>query len=230
MKDIVYIVEQEIVDKMNRNVTVKSFVGNTLTVCTFKWARVGSIVEDAFDNTYQITSVDYDNNLLEISPLGMYSFSGTNLILNKPSFFVGTPLSTNREWSQFDIDQRKKVPFVWMVEPTRERFKDLGDPISRESELRIVFLDSNDVEQWYTKDTHDNRLQALYNMVEEFIEAVRSNRLVFFSDDLEYTTKNFTKFGKETTQGVETNIIDANLTGIDLQVTVKVKRDYKCNC
>jgi len=221
MRDIVYIVEKEIVDKMNCIVTVQSFVGNVLSVCNQKWASTEKKVTDHLGNEYTITEVSHEDSTITLAPVGAWTFSGTTLLLNKPTFFVGTPTATNSEWTLFSSDERNKVPFIWMVEPTRESVLSENSTIERRSDLRIVFLDSSNFQQWLTMDTHDNRLQALYYMVDEFIRVIRSNS-IFFSDEMTHEIVNFTKFGKETAQGFEKNIIDANLTGIDLKITVSV--------
>lgn len=221
MRDIVYIVENEIVDKMDCIVMVQSFVGNVLTACNPKWSRSGKTVKDYLGNEYTIASVNHTDSTITLTPLGAWTFSGTTLLINKPTFFVGTPIATNSEWAAFSNNEANKVPFIWMVEPTREVFLDEYSTIKRRSDLRIVFLDSNDTQKWLTMDTHNNRLQALYYMVDEFVRVIQNNN-VFFSDDMTYDVVNFTKFGKETAQGVEKNIIDANLTGLDLKITVSI--------
>lgn len=229
MRDIIYIVQEDIIDKMNCVIDVQSFVGDVVTVCSHKWERVNSVVTDSLGNTYKVTNVNYETNEVTLSPQGAYTFSGSTLTLNKPYFFTGTPLATNKEWTNFNNDERKKVPFAWMVEPTSERFKSVEDTLERESDILIVFLDSNNIEQWVTTQTHANRLQALYNMVQEFVDTIKREYL-FYSDEMEYDTKNFTKFGKETSSGVENNIIDANLTGVELKLTLPVNKQALCVC
>jgi len=229
LKNIVYIVRDEIVTKMDREVEVLSFIGEVLTVCDVKWARINMKVYDSLDNVYTILDVDYDNEIITLSPDGAYVFSGDVLKLTNPIFFVGTPIATNKEWGEFNPDERKKLPLCWMIEPTSERFNSDENSIERESDLRIVFLDSNNIEQWNTIDTHNQRLRAIYNMVHWFVESIKSNPM-FYSSEMTYQTRNFTKFGKETSQGMEANIISANLTGVDLQITISVRREYDCNC
>ena len=97
MRDIVYIVRDEIVGKMNNQLKVKLIVGNVLTVCSLKWATVGKIVKDDLDNEYKVTEVNYDNFTVTVTPLGSYVFTGKTLFLNTPYFFTGTPLATNSE-------------------------------------------------------------------------------------------------------------------------------------
>ena len=211
---------------MDREVQVKSFVGNVLTVCSPKWARDGKVVTDSLLQGYTITEVNHADSTITLNPNGAFTFSGDILILNKPEFFVGTPIATNVEWERFSSNEKTKVPFIWMVEPTNEHFGSENESIERRSDLVIVLLDSNNIVQWDTKATHSNRLQALYNMVEEFIATIQRNKL-FFSETMTHDVMNFTKFGKETSQGMENNVIDANLTGIDLRVTVDI---YKKEC
>ena len=93
----------------------------------------------------------------------------------------------------------------------------------------MIFLDSNNIEQWNTKETHSERLRAIYNMVEEFINTIKRNTL-FYSDTLDFDTKNFTKFGRETSSGMDSNILDANLAGIELRLTLSVNRLGVCIC
>jgi hypothetical protein len=225
LKDIVYIVK-EIVESMDNTVNVSSFVGNDLVTCGLKWARVGMTVTDSGDNEYIVTAINHEARTMTVDG---GTFSGTTIALKMPLFSSGTPIATNTEWKAFDRDERNKLPFAWLVEPTREKFKGEQDTLERESDILMVFLDSNNVTKWFTIDTHDNRLQSLYNMVDAFIQAIKENPL-FYSDLLEFDTKNFTKFGKETSKGMEANIIDANLTGVELRLTLPINRAENCYC
>ena len=228
MIDIAYIVRDEIVDKMNNVIDVDSIAGNDITISgCLKWAAILKTVTDNIGDEYKITEIDRANNVITVEPLGAYVFTGDILNLNLPYFFTGTPMATNAEWLQFTDDERKKTPFIWMVELTTEQPFDAKNAgrIERKSDIRIVFLDTNNVEQWLTLDTHDNRLQALYNMRSEFVRVINSN-IIFNSID-NSSVVNLTKFGTETSNGFEKNIIDSNLTGIDCRFTLSILR--KCN-
>ncbi len=227
MRDIVYIVEQEIVDNMDNIVTVSSIAGNVLTVCGTKWARIGKVVQDGSANDFTIAAVDQTLKTITVTPVGP-SFTGDTLALNVPTFVVGTPLATNKEWTGLERDERTKVPFIWMVEPTPEVLNAQDNPVERASSIRIVFLDSNNIESWLTTDTHDNRLQALYNMVSEFITAIDGNNL--FEPLTTKDIRNLTKFGTETAQGFDANIINANLTGIEVRLTLNINKEDDCIC
>jgi hypothetical protein len=212
---------------MNRTVTVQGIVGNVLTTCGVKWAAVNKIVEDGNATEFTVESVDYDADTITL--VDATGFTG-DMVLQKPYFFVGTPMATNAEWKKFSANEFAKVPFIWMVEPTRERFNYTDEPIERESEIRIVFLDSNNIKDWITTQTHDFKLQSLYNMYEEFVKAIKAN--VLFDEDrlTEINVRNLTKFGTETSSGFDSNIIDANLTGLDAQITLPININSECNC
>lgn len=230
MRDIANIVEFEIAEKMDRNVTVDLISGNDLTVCNPKWAATDKVVYDLLGNEYRITAVDNSAKVITVNPLGAYSFTGATLILNKPHFFTGTPIATNTEWTaKFTDDLRKKTPFIWMVEPTDEVDQtDEDNSLERQSTIRVVFLDQNNHEQWLTKDTHKYRLQALYNMRTEFTNVIKKSLL--FEGYSNATFRNLTKFGRETASGFEANIIDANLTGVDSRLTLSIYSTGDCNC
>lgn len=236
MKDIFYIVRDEIVERMDPDLQVKSFAvdgtGQTWTFvmkCSVKWARIRKTLTDTSDNLFTITAVNYTTNTITATaPADQpYDELGT-LTLEDPYFFIGTPLSTNAEWLMATNDERLKTPFIWMVEPTAERMRPEYHSLERESDLRIVFLDSHNSKDWVTKDAHDNRLQSLYNMADEFVNAIRGN-LLFDDIDGDIQIRNFTRFGTETQQGFDANIIDADLTGIELRLTLPVLKQ-SCNC
>ena len=224
MIDITKIVKEEIIDKMDVTINVTSINGNVLSICDFKWIRLGTVFKDDLGKEYTVTKVDAGT----ITITSVHTFTGSKLHLKPPYFFVGTPIATNSEWTSFNNDERKKVPFAWMLEPTNEVLKGEQSDLERESSIHIVFLDSNDIVSWRTDDTHKNRLQGLFNMVSDFRKAIIDNPLFDDVDDMRL--KNFTKFGKETASGVENNIIDANLTGVEMRVTLKILKQNSCKC
>lgn len=231
MKDILYIVQDEIIAKMNGVISVESSVLNsttwTIQACNIKWARVGKTVTDENGQVFTITLVDNLANIMEIT--GHLTIVG-NLTLTNPYFFIGTPIKTNTEWLQFSTNEMKKVPFVWMVEPTRERLLQDDNPNDRESDLFLVLLDNSNSGSWLTKDVHAQRLQALYNMVSEIRRVINANKM-FERLKSDIQVKNFTRFGTETANGFDSNIIDADLTGIEMRFSLKIRRKtYLCNC
>jgi hypothetical protein len=227
LRDIIYIVEQEIVDKMDCNVEVTGIVSNDLTVCDPKWAAFEHVVMDSIGGTFTVSAVNHNINVITL--IDATGFTG-NMVLKKPYFFVGTPRATNAEWEDFALNLRDKLPAIWMVEPTAERPNyDPKSPIERESDVRLEFIDTNDTTNWITTKTHSIRLQSLYNMYTEFVKVINKNPL-FNRDRLtEGKIKNLTKFGTETKSGFKDHIIDANLTGLDTRLTLVINKG-ECKC
>lgn len=238
MKDIFYIIKDEIVSKLDRNLVI--YNANLLTdkwlvdiKCSVKWSRTFKTVTDSLGNIFTIVSVNYDTNQIGlgiiydvndnvIEPIG-------TLVLELPEFFIGTPIRTNEEWLLFSSNEMKKTPFIWMLEPTSENILDYKTDIERKSDIHLVLLDSNNSVQWQTKDVHDNRLQALYNLVFEIREAIRENIAYFDAFEQTYDIKNFTRFGSESAGGFSANIIDADLTGIEMRFNLSILKQA-CNC
>ncbi len=63
------------------------------------------------------------------------------------------------------------------------------------------------------------------NLMQEFIKTGESLRMYKTVD--EYTYKTFSRFGVETDQGAVENILDANLSGVSLNITLS---KYRANC
>jgi hypothetical protein len=246
MIDIYNIVKEQIFDKLDKTIKVKGLqaVNGKLKmfVCgSVKWARVGKSLRTnttfGTDPTlyyFPIVSVDYVNNIIvldypkdaEGDPVNWTGNTGT---LNDIYFFIGTPLRTNAEWLSFSNNEMLKTPFIWLVEPTREKKLGASSIIERESEIRLLLLDNNNSANWLTKNVHENRLGALYNLASE-IENVANDNVKWFKEIETVDVKNYTRFGTETPQGFEANIIDADLTGVEMRFTLKVIKQAYCNC
>lgn len=230
MKDIYQIVKDEIVAKINLTIEVESVTllspdNYALVVCSLKWSRKGLTIVDELNHSFVITEVDPNTNTIVV--VGSFEWSG-NGTLQAYKFFIGTPIATNAEWKSFNIDERKKVPFIWMIEPTSEKFALSESSLERTSDLRLIFLDDNYAGKWLTTEVHENRLQSVYNCVEQFIETIRKNPI--FGNLPEYDLRNFTRFGVESTQGFTANIIDANLTGVELRISLPIYKLSECKC
>ena len=94
-----------------------------------------------------------------------------------------------------------------------------------ESDVRIFFLDETDITNYYTKDHISNVVEPMTELALLFINAVNSDRKYLTID--QYEIINFTRFGNEQENGYFQNILDANLSGVELRI--KLTR-YKENC
>jgi hypothetical protein len=228
MRDIYYIVQSQIHNKVNKTIKVKSVVGNmdgsyVLNTCDVKWSRVGLVVTDEDEIEFKITSIS--GNQLTVTGASLFVGNG---LLQAYKFFIGTPMQTNEEWKQLSSDERTKVPFCWMVEATSEVLNGEESSVERVSEIRLVLLDSNNSVNWLTKDVHNNRLAPMYLYIDHLKKAIENNLL--FAPVENYKVRNFTRFGSETSNGFDQNIIDADLTGIEIRFSLPIYKEENCNC
>ena len=115
-----------------------------------------------------------------------------------------------------------------MVEPTPEVIQSEDSSLERISEIRMVLLDSNNSVNWLTKDVHNQRLFSIYNYFDSFKLAIENNGLFGKVDS--FKIRNFTRFGNETQNGFDQNIIDADLTGIEVKFSLPIYKENKCKC
>jgi len=203
---------------------------NEWVTCNAKWARVGKIVIDPSNgNQFTITSV-VENMYLQFEPLPTnptFDPPSNELLLPNPFYLSGTKIAANNEWSKVTNSLMAKTPVIWLLELIR--FKSFGRESTKdfETDLRMFFLDETNVTQFYTSDHRSNVVMPMTQLVGEFMEAVKKSRSFQTIDQFEIVT--FSRFGVEQEQGVFKNILDANLSGVELRLTLtKYKQNCKC--
>jgi hypothetical protein len=233
MEDIVNIVKREIIDKMDVSLSISNieilevapevFISK-ITVCDIKWARIGKYVIDEIGVFFNILEIDYNLNLITVQN----SFESLSGLLYVPHYFYGTPLQVNSEWGAVTKIEVNKIPFIWLIEPLNENTFGRDNSLERTSEIRLLFVDGRFVTNWKVKDIHEFRIQSLLNMVDQFKESVNGNRI--FQRVTDYRVKTLTKLGSESEQGFLKNILDANLTAVELRFTLPIYKGYDCKC
>jgi hypothetical protein len=194
--------------------------------CNTKWARVGKNVTDADENKYTITEISTDE-YVTLLPIG-HSNEPTNVIyLSNPFWITGTKLATNSEWSKAEKNLMKKTPLIWLLEVIRLRRFGRDSVIEFESDLRMFFLDETNVAQYYTADHRENVVYPMERLCDEFIKVVEANRNYQTIENYDIIT--FSRFGVERDNGMFQNVLDANLSGVELRITLtKYKENCKC--
>jgi hypothetical protein len=205
-------------------------IPNVWESCNLKWARVGKIVIDPVTgNSFTIISVVNDEGLI-LEPLPMNPTgdnAGDVLLLPNPFYLSGTKIAANNEWSKVTNSLMAKTPVIWLLELIR--FKSYGreSVIDFESDLRLFFVDETNVTQYYTSDHRINVVGPMTQLASEFIDTIGSLREYQTVDQYEIIT--FSRFGVEQDQGVFKNILDANLSGVELRISLtKYKQNCKC--
>jgi hypothetical protein len=225
MIDEVADIVKGLVESMDSTI-IGEWDGNKTLSCETKWARKGKKVA-ASGEEFLITGIEYDVEMTSTYLGSTIPAPDLDGVINLPSpFFIsGTKLATNREWTIATNDLTAKTPIIWLLETLRERRFGKGDVRDREMELRLFFLDETNVEQYYTEDHRREVVYPMQKMVDEFIRTVERNRNFKTIED--YTIRSFSRFGVEQDNGMFQNILDANLSGVELNITLT---KYKVNC
>jgi hypothetical protein len=194
-------------------------------VCATKWARVGKYVTDSTGAIYRITDVQIDEYIKAepIAPNGPPLDGVINL--PNPYWITGTRTATNREWTIKDNNLLDKTPIVWLLETLRFRQYGRQSTFDFDADLRIFFLDETDPVNYYTADHRENVVFPMQNLANEFISTIARLRQFKVIEDYELIT--FSRFGVEQQAGMFQNILDANLSGVELRITLTM---YKANC
>ena len=120
-----------------------------------------------------------------------------------------------------------KTPLVWLLESTSEERFGRGDTRLFEADLRIFFLDETNVKDYYSEDHRREVVYPMQRLAEEFVETIERDRS--FKTLESYNIRSFSRFGVENESGVFQNILDANLSGVELSITLtKYKENCKC--
>ena len=219
---------QGIVDSIDNTVvgTYEASTQRTL-ICDTKWLRAGKEVTDANDNIYTVTKV-VEDTYIEVTPLLVANPPLEGVIsLPAPFYITGTKIATNREWSISTNKLTEKTPLAWLLEIIRVTKRGRESAIDFESELRMFFLDETDILNYYTADHREQVVLPMEKLAKEFMRAIEKNRA--FESVVEYQLITFSRFGVETAQGMFENILDANLSGVELRVNL-VKYKVNCKC
>jgi hypothetical protein len=195
-------------------------------VCDTKWARVGKTLLD-HDKKFIITEIDYDNYIVaELIGEGTDVLNGY-FYLDSPFFMTGTKLATNREWTIAEDNLEDKLPLIWLLEIISETGYGRGSSKERDIETRLFFLDETDPSQYYTKQHRYNVVIPMQKLMDEFLKVIDDDRMYEVVDNYRYKT--FSRFGVEQEKGVFENILDANLSGVALELSLtRYKENCKC--
>ena len=213
-----------VVSQMDSTIDGTFDVDKTLS-CNTKWARVGKIVTDSNGDEFLITEID-ENNYLVTENRDLIGLNGV-INLPQPFFIHGTKKATNREWTILSNDVTAKTPIIWLLGSLNYKQFGRESTIDIESSVRIFFLDETDVANYYTADHITQVVYPMEQLAKEFIETINRNRNFKTIEDWEIIE--FTRFGVEQENGMFQNILDANLSGVELRITLtKYKENCKC--
>lgn len=217
IKDLVLSIDNSIIGTFD-SVTGKTYFCNT------KWARIGKQIINENNELFLITDIE-PNEWIIATPVNHTNDLNGIVYLTQPYWITGTKLAANMEWTKTNQIVMSKTPLIWLVELIRYRKFGRESTIDFESDLRMFFLDETNVAQYYTADHRENVVIPMEHLVNEFIGVIKNNKSFETIENYEIIT--FSRFGVEQQNGVFKNILDANLSGVELRINL---RKYKQNC
>lgn len=192
-------------------------------VCSTAWLRVGKTIYDELGNEFTILEIGADQY---IKAVNKDAIPLDGVISIYPPFFIsGTKMATNLEFTKYSKDVTAKTPLIWLVEFISLNKYGKDSALDFSTELRIFFLDETNILNYKTKDHRLNVVNPMGRLLDAFIEAIEGDRR--FKKLESYEVLTFSRFGSETDAGAFQNILDANLSGLELRINLDM---FKKNC
>jgi len=192
-----------------------------------KWARYGKTLYGYDDSQVQfgqeIIAVSKDEYIITKG----YLAKQTYYRLTTPFPIVGTPIATNIEWTKYSNDLTTKTPLIWLLENHTEKVYGAEASLERDINMKILFLDETNILDYTIEQHRQQVVQPMISLQEEFVKVIDKNAIYKRLKDFNRDT--FSRFGKETENGMIKNILDANLSGVMIDISVPKFKDM-CKC
>lgn len=194
--------------------------------CDTKWARKGKIMKIQIDEqtAYNVYIKDLVKNERIVIEGTYYPIS---ISLSNPFDISGTKISTNNEWNKASNNLLSKTPIIWLYSNYQDTIYGLESSLERTFTMNIAFLDETSPKYQKNKDHIDNVVIPMKELVDSFIKSIDKNAI--YKKLKQYNIKTYSRFGVESENGVIQNILDADLGGVVLNITLdKFKEPCKC--
>jgi len=222
IKDII----SDVISEMDLSIEITSVTDNedgtyTIVVCDVKHLQVGFTWE-IDGESYVISNIDYSTKTIILT--GSVEPDTGSFNAYDVQFYHGTIIQTNNELTQI-VNVSDKTPMIYLYESFDERFNlQKTDAIERVSDVRIFFLTQANFEDWVTTDYYNHALTSMRYLLDNFLYTLDRNSEIGRIES--YDARNHTKFGLFVTdKGYELNYFDDHLAGIELNISIPVKRN-----
>lgn len=234
------IIEQQIINQLDNFLEAIEFGEHdpetglqNVTFCDLKWLKLYLDRLMINGNPYKVKAIN--GNVVTIL-VGDEPLVGDEVFtLPLPMFLNGTLSNTKWEWSKY-VDpttkvnaERDKLPFIWLVSPTEERIDsyDQGGGITVVAKLWFVHWSD-----WkkLNIDRQDEAIKPLIALQREFMNTMLRFSYIFDGGSLDYSRRDFPKFGTENENGIDKAMFDSTLSAVELDVNFKVIGKYCENC
>ena len=128
---IVDYIQTGILDKMDTKLTVLEAgpVINGLQIVRFSCNRWLKLYDLAIVNGGEVAVAEYLGSFVRFDVGDSAGITlESDVRLKVPILLNGTLSNTKEEWNRFELDERNKLPFIWLVSPTKIETEDQNSP------------------------------------------------------------------------------------------------------
>lgn len=180
--------------------------------------------------TIEIDSIDYEVNDVTgnvitlkgdaIPTIGIKS-------IQAPYFFHGTILQTNSELSEIS-DVFAKTPMIYLRRTFTEDFNRFST-IERTANVTLYFLTQANFEHWQTENFDKFAIQPMRKLCYAFLDKLINNKQIGRIEVYQITDSiKFATF--VTDKGNEAQKFNDTLSGVQLYISIPIRKNYICNC
>lgn len=224
---------KDLVENLNLQLNIKTVnsVDNihTITVCNSYYLS-GKPDSNNTANTIEIDSNTYDIISVNDSEIVLKGDTAPNVgkfTIANPYFFHGTILQTNEELSQI-TDCFQKYPAIYFRRTFVETWNRRNE-IEREAQVTLYFLTQANFEHWQIDEFDTYAIKPMRKLCYAFIEKINKHSQLQRSENWQITDNiKFATFTNE--KGYESQKFNDTVSGVQLDITLNIRRNYKCNC
>jgi hypothetical protein len=200
--------------------TYKLFTCNTYYLAPQSKVTINAVV-------YTVVSIVNNEYIIvsgaSLPSKGVYS-------LPAPYFTHGTVKQANEELSM-ESDMFKKTPMVFLRRPFSEVFYNGQQSDERNVDLTLYFLTQADFEHWQIDSFDANAIKPMYNLMNAFINMLNNNKYINKANISEFRIEEKIKFGIYVNdKGYENSIFNDTLSGVQLSLSLPIRKNYTCTC
>lgn len=233
MRDIVDVIEQDVVNKIDITVKVTQIIQQSQSIvqfklCDLKWLKQNRYLRSANNAFFSIASID-DEGVITVTNPPEVMKRRQIFTINPPVFVHGTHRVVNQEWLlRIKRDVRLGVPLIWLVEtiPGERYPKDHAQDF--DAIPRLFFLDETNPEGAMNPEQREQGVKPMLSLVTGFYNAIDDS--FELSRNQGAFERTISRFGTEDKEGMIQNILDAYLGGVEIRPTITVSKDVRCNC
>jgi hypothetical protein len=197
--------------------------------CNFKWARLNDYIYDSNGFAWKISAISNSNVFTVVKPANASNlFKSEICSVRTPNFLFGTMTTANNEYILQGKDNTTKLPLVWLVENITEKEYGRENSVERDVNWRIYLLDDNNPKQMLAENFRKEVVTPMISLKDELLRVVQNNRIFKRYDSVD--TRPITRFGNENEKGIFQNILDDNLSGVELKMNLSIYKTKKCVC